>query len=350
MIITIAYTVFILIMGYFTDMTDNNARKRYLLISSIILILISGLRSYYIGSGDTSRYAAMFFEYTNMTYKEIFENIGKDPIYHIFTVFLSKIFGVNFQYVLICIATIYICSYDKLVYRESPNLLISFIVLISMDFFSFSMHGIRQGLAITFIMLSYFPLKDRKLLKFLLLVGIATCFHKTAIIFAIAYPFCQMEFNKKTLAMYVVFIVFMLVFGNNIIRNFTLDMAEYDERLLYYAYTVKSLSMAGFIQLCMFMSLVLINLRNFRNKDNEASILITLLALAIVFQTFAIFIAEMFRVAMYFSIFLVILVPRLLKTYSKDTGRWLSILLCAALLYYFFSVPHKLEYDFYWND
>lgn len=350
MIVTIAYTVFILIVGLFTDMTDNKSRKRYLIISSIILILISGLRSYYLGSGDTSRYAGMFLYYSRLPLVEIYETVDRDPIYHIFTVFLTKIFGVNFQLVLICIATIYILCYDRLVYKESPNLLISFIVLFGMNFFMFSMHGIRQGLAIAFIMISYFPLRDKKLIPFLLLVGIGACFHKSALIFVVAYPFCRMGFNKKTLIMYMGFISLMFVFGNTLIREIAMDMSEYDERLMLYAYREKALSLSGFIQLCLFMVLILTKLKTFIQKDKDASILITLLALAIIFQTFAIFIAEMFRVAMYFSTFLIILLPRFLKTYSPDTRRIVTVLLCGALLLYFYSMPFKLEYDFFWND
>lgn len=350
MIITIIYTVFILLLGLFTDMKNDRSRKWYLIISSIILILISGLRSYYLGSGDTSRYANMFAEYSSMTYREIYETVWKDPIYHIFSVFLSKILGANFLYVLIVFGAIFMFCYDKLVYRKSPNLLISFIIFFSMGFFNFSMHGVRQGLAIAFIMLSYFPLKDKKLIPFLIYVAIAACFHKTALIFAVAYPFCQMEFNKKTLLLYIAFIAIMFFVGNDILREFTAEFSSYDERLNYYSQTSKALNMSGFIQLLLFVILILTNFKSYIAKDKDSTVLLTLLILALTFQTFAIFIAEMFRVAMYFSIFLVILIPRFLSLYSEKNRKIITVVLCVLLLFYFYSVPAKLEYDFYWND
>ena len=348
--ITIGYTLIIFVMGLFTNMNDENKRKIYLIVSSLILILISGLRSYELGSGDTFRYSLMFEDDIRMSYQEIYNTAERDPFYHIFSAFLAGILGNNFHYVLLAFATIYILAFDRLIYKESPNLLISFIVFFGMNFFSFSMHGVRQGLAIAFVMLAYFPLRDRRLLQFLCLVFIAACFHKSAAIFVIAYPFCMFGLNKKTILLYVGLIVFFIVSGNDIIRQFAMEVSVYDERFANYADTEKSLSYAGLIQLALFLILVLKNLKAFQTQDRDSSILITLLILAMTFQSFAIFIAEMFRVAMYFSIFLVILVPRLLKTYPVDTRRIVTIILCCLLLFYFYSIPYKLEYDFYWNE
>ena len=219
-----------------------------------------------------------------------------------------------------------------------------------MNFFNFSMHGVRQGLAIAFIMLAYFPLKDKKLIKFLLLVFIATCFHKSAAIFVIAYPFCRLGLNKRTIFLYLGLIGILLVTGNDLIRQFATEVSVYDERFAGYAITEKSLSYAGIIQFSLFLILVLCNLNRFQSQDKDSSILITLLILAMIFQAFAIYIAEMFRVAMYFSIFLVLLVPRLLKTFPQNSRKTVTLIVCSLLLLYFYSIPYKLEYNFYWNN
>lgn len=348
--ITVGYTVLIFVMGFFTNMNSDKDKKLYLIISSAILILISGLRSYYLGSGDTFRYSLMFEEDIRMTYLEIYESDMRDAFYHMFSLFLAKFLGNNFHYILLVFATIYVLSLDNLIYKESPNLLISFIVLFGMNFFNFSMHGVRQAIALAFVMLAYFPLREKKLLQFLLLVVIATCFHKSAAVFIIAYPFCRLGLNKKTIFLYLVLIVSLLVFGNGLIRNFAMEVSVYDGRFAGYALTEKSLSYAGLIQFSLFFLLVLKNLKAFQAQDKDASLLITLLLLAMVFQSFAIFIAEMFRIAMYFSIFLVILVPRLLKTYPPETKKIVTIILCSLLLFYFYSIPYKLDYNFYWND
>lgn len=337
-------------MGFFTNMNNSKEKKIYLLICSIILILVSGLRSYYIGSGDTYRYSLMFENDIRLTFLEIYETSERDPFYHLFSLFLSRLLGPDFHLILLAFATIYILAFDKLIYKESPNLLISYIVLFGMNFFNFSMHGVRQGLAIAFIMLAYFPLKDKKLIKFLLLVFIATCFHKSAAIFVIAYPFCRLGLNKRTIFLYLGLIGILLVTGNDLIRQFATEVSVYDERFAGYAITEKSLSYAGIIQFSLFLILVLCNLNRFQSQDKDSSILITLLILAMIFQAFAIYIAEMFRVAMYFSIFLVLLVPRLLKTFPQNSRKTVTLIVCSLLLLYFYSIPYKLEYNFYWNN
>ena len=350
MLITIAYTMFIFILGLNTNMNDKKARKRYLIVSGIILILISGLRSYYIGSGDTSRYALMFDEDVMMSFQEIWNSVAKDPFYHVFSKALSFVVGNNFPAVLTIFAFIFIASYSILVKKESPNLLLSVIVFFTMGFYNFSMHGVRQGLAMAFVMLAFFPLKEKKIVWFLVLVYIASLFHKSAAIFIVAYPFCKLGFSKKTAVLYLALIAILMAFGDSIVRGFASEVAVYDERFAAYVTTTKSLTYAGFIQLSLFFVLVVMNLRRFIANDPDASMLITLLILALIFQVFAVFIAEMFRVAMYFSLFLVLLVPRLLQTYPPSNRKIVTYILCALLLLYFYMIPYKLEYDFFWND
>lgn len=350
MIITVTYTLVILIMGYFVNENNAGSRKRFLILSSVILILISGLRSYYTIGWDTARYAGMFFNNMELSYREIYLSTLRDPIYHIFTSFLSRIYDGNFQLTLITIAVIYFISLDILLYKESPNLLISMIIFLAMGFFFFSMNGVRQSMAMGFIMLSYFPLKNKKLIKFLLLVCLGACFHKTALVFAIAYPICRLGFDRKNIVLYAALITLLFLFGKQLLHVFVTDMAAFDERFSFYAETEVTLSLSGFIQLLLFFALLCTNMRAFLAHDNEAPILINLLIIAIIMQIFAIFIAEMFRVAMYFSLFLVILIPRFLQTYPLRYRQPVSILLCVMLLIYFFITPSYLEYDFFWND
>lgn len=347
--VTIVYTVIIFMLGLFTKMNDEKARKRFLVLSGIILVLISGLRSYDINSGDTFQYAVMFMQDTRMSFQAILNSGIKDPFYHVFSKCISLVLGNNFSIILIVFSIVYIYSFEKLIQKESPNLLLSFVVFFSMGFFFFSMNGARQSLAIAFVMLAYFPLKEKKLFRFLVFVFIATCFHKTAVIFVVAYPFCRLGFNKKVAFLYLSLIIVLMFMGNTLIHGFALEMSTYDERFVYYAESERALSFAGFIQLCLFFVLTITNWSRFKAEDSDASMLITILVLAMIFQVFAVFIAEMFRVAMYFSTFLVVLVPRLLQTYPPSYRKLLTSILCALLLLYFYTNPNRLNYSFFWN-
>lgn len=350
MLITIAYTVFIIMLGLRTNMNDKKARTRYLIISGIILVLISGLRSYNLGSGDTSRYAITFQEDVMTSFQNLWDSGMKDPFYHVFSKALSFVVGNNFSALLTIFAAIFIGAYSILVQKESPNLLLSFIVFFSMGFFNFSMNGVRQGLAMAFIMLAFIPLKEKKLLWFIILVFVATLFHNSAVIFLLALPFCKVGFSKGKAILYLGLIAILMIYGDSLIRGIASEAATFDERFEGYVETTKTLTYAGFVQLMLYFLLVLMNLRRFFQQDPDASMLTTLLILAMIFQVFAVFIAEMFRVAMYFSSFLVILVPRLLQTYPPSNRKMVTFILCALLLSYFYLIPYKLEYDFFWND
>lgn len=350
MAITVAYSLIIILMGLFTNMKNNKSRIIYLVLSGIILIIISGLRSYYLGSGDTSRYAVMFENIYGNSSQQILNAELKDPGYHIFSSYVGNIIGDNFQALLIVFGAIFMFSYSYLTYLKSPNLLISFIILFSFGFFYFSMHGVRQGLAMSFIMLSYIPLRNNKIILFILLVLISSLFHKTALIFLIAYPFCKIGFKKYSWILYLGLIVLLIFFGQEMVQLFTEELADYDERFQLYLDDNATLNFSGLIQLGLILLMILFNIKRFLEKDKEASILISLLCLAIVFQGLAIYLAEMFRLAMYFSLFLVILVPRLLQTYPQSNKKLITISVCVLLMVYFYSNKNFLDYDFYWND
>lgn len=66
-------------------------------------------------------------------------------------------------------------------------------------------------------------------------------------------------------------------------------------------------------------------------------ILYTMLILGIIFQSMAIFIAEMFRVSMFFNVFLILLLPKVLDVIPTPNRKVYSIGLCVLLLIYFFS-------------
>lgn len=340
----------IYIVGLATSMFGEKSRKIYVLFSGGVLVLISGLRSYYYGADDTIRYFFAFENDIQSSFRQIWVSESKDTFYHIFSKILSLIVGDDFHLVLLIFAIIYMSAFGKLIYKESSNLLISFIVFISLGFFSFSMNGVRQGLAMAFIMLSYFPLREKKIVEFIGLVFIASLFHSTAIVFLIAYPCYLLGFNKKSVILYIGILGVLLTVGDDLVRMTALEASTYDARFAAYSETDKSLSYSGFVQLFLFLLLVLFNIKLFKKKDKDSSLLISLCILALIFQSCATYIAEMFRVAMYFSVFLVILLPRVLATYPAKYRKVVSVILCLLLLIYFYSVPYKLEYSFFWND
>lgn len=348
--LTVVYTFLILFAGIFTNKRDPRQKLYYVIFSGLILILVSGLRSYYVGTDDTLIYSTFFERDYNKSFEDIWQSELKDPVYYIFIKCISLIFGHDFHIVLIICAIMYVIPVCILIKKESPDPMFSFILLITMGFFFFSMNGIRQSLAMGFLMMAYFPLKDRKLLKFVLLVAMAACFHKTALVFLIAYPMSKMGFNKLSLLCYLGLFIVCLLMGKTVMNYITSSMAEYDQRLQSYEIGRTTLTYSGLIQLLLLTIFPLIYYKKLLAKNRSTNILFQLMFLAIIFQSMAGVIAEMFRIAMYFSVYMIILIPRTISVIPAKNRSMIGVMLLSLLLVYFLFIgAGRIPYKFYWQ-
>lgn len=345
--ITILYTAIIILVGLSIDNDSKLQRRNYIIFVTIILTLVAGLRSIWIGTDDTSLYYNHFINNSFKTLKEIWENEWKDPVYYIIQKILATIVGDSYQNILLLYASIYSTTVGYLIYKESKDPLVSYIILLSMGFFFFSMNGLRQSISISILMLAYFPLRNRQFLWFLVLVIIATAFHKTAAIFIIAYPASKGNINIFTLTLYLLIFILGLTYGDEILKTITEQVSPYDDRFEIYQEISNGLTYSGLVQLLLFGIFSMSRYRQVIEHDNKSKVLYVLLIWAIIFQTLATNIAEMFRIAMYFSIFLIILIPKVLDTIPQNYKRLLTFTLSVALLtYFFFLGAGKVPYHF----
>ena len=72
--------------------------------------------------------------------------------------------------------------------KNSKNMLLSIIIYLGLPVFLLCFSGLRHAIAIGITSLSMIYIKEKSLVKFILLVLLASTFHFTAIVFLIAYP------------------------------------------------------------------------------------------------------------------------------------------------------------------
>lgn len=101
-------------------------------------------------------------------------------------------------------------SIGRFIYKAAKDPALALLFFITLGLFQFSLSGIRQTIAIS-ITLWLFPLiRQRKFIKFILGVYLASLFHKSAYFFIPAYFIAGQELNKKKLILET--IVFMSIF------------------------------------------------------------------------------------------------------------------------------------------
>lgn len=340
----IATFFLVLIAGLLFPQFRNYEKKYYIIFASVCMALIIGLR-HRTCFGDSPYYVNGYHNIAVKTYEKVLLTTSKDVGFWIFSKVIGDASGYNYTIWFLVLGVSFVIPVSYLINKYSRSPIFSYLILFSLGFFLFAMTGLRQTLAISFILVSFLFLQKRKLLPFILTVAFAALFHKTALIFLIAYPMTALPFNKFTLTGYAVLAVLVNVFGKTLLQIFMTS----DDRFASYS-DFQGSNTSGLVIQLLILLFSLYFLQD--EKDSEENrVLFHLCLLGCIFQSAAIFIAEMFRVSMYFSIFNIILFANAIDSTYKDTV--LSIAkpatFVALCFYWIIMVPSsQMEYFFFW--
>lgn len=345
-------TGYIVILSFVKIVMINrkNSSKLVVIIAGSLLFLISIFRSIYFASdvvGYVNGYLYLPYRSIGEFWSSFVNYIGKDPFFYLVSKIIS-IIGVGYRGWLAIIAGLFCFSVSRLILKYSDEVYISFIALISLGYFYFSLTGLRQAIALSMIIFSYKYLRDRKLIPFILLVLFGALFHSTAIIFLIAYPLVYMKVGwKQVLGISAALIIAYFFKG----RIFTLlNYSNLGDRYEYYINHGTSLTISGFIiQLSIYLFCIFFK-KDILKSDIKNLSLYNLLFLGLVFQAFAVVIAEFFRISMYFSIFGIILISKAMSHIKDKNIRFIIYLsVFTALVSYTFWTGSFTGFTFLWQ-
>jgi hypothetical protein len=326
--------------------------KYYCILISFLLLIIAGLRSLSVGI-DTHAYV---YSYINSLYMYNFEDLSSFIRSEFLFQFFSKIiryFSENYTIYLTIIATFYSIVIGRFIYKYSKEPTMSFLMLLSMGYYFFSMTGLRQTIAICFIVIAIDKLIEEKKISFFILVLIAGLFHQSAFIGLLIYILNKLKVNYKYIFVIGIISLFVYIFGPLII-NHIVELFWPTRQ-----YGVEEYGGTSTIFLLIIISIVSFILMSWkRNIDsnflNINSLFIKLVMFSIPIQVLAIYQANSFRVAMYFHIVSIILVPNIINDTEDKLVRLLGYLITITLLliqFFYFSYYYSgiIPYTFFWE-
>lgn len=204
----------------------KSGAKSFIIIVSILLIILSGLRHEGVGN-DTYAYIMDFENSVDLSWKEVFQdffrrfvsavdNGEKDPGYLVF-VKLMHIIGLNSRVYLFVTAIILMTPLGYFIYHNSTDLK---TVLFSYCFYMILFYGylpnsaIRQSLALSFILWAYLSLMRNKLFTSICLIVAGSLFHKSSLIVLTIIPFLYTK-NIQTIYRWILlpFVGFLMFSG-----------------------------------------------------------------------------------------------------------------------------------------
>ena len=322
-------------------------KSAFVIFAFAVLFLYSALRDPSL-SGDLKSYVSRFDGYSSYSFNQIislYDSGIKSPTYHVLGWIFSRVFPYSQAWVAF-LAAIYLIVVSVIIFTESEKPVLSYIMILSLGFFAFSLTGMRQTVAMAITTLAFYAIRDRKPIRFVLLVLFASLFHASAIIFIIIYPLARRKLGLLHLAI-VGGMFSLFFFGQSLVREW-IAIAFEDSYLSGYAKHEATLTVSGFVIQAVMFVFALSYYRRVIAKNANAIILFNLCFIGLMFQLFSSMVAEAFRVSMYFSFFNILLIPLCINA-EKDYQIKAYETVFIPIIFILYLVTKGLpEYQFFW--
>lgn len=334
-------------------------RKRYIWIISIILILQSGLRNVAVGA-DTFAYYRAFERVKQMEWSSVFNTgsnyylngVGKDPGYDVLQKIVQYIVG-DYQVFLFLIAVIFFTALGNFIFKNTGKLweaVFAFTLYSALFYSFFSITGHRQTIATAATLYGFELIKKRKLLLFLLLMLLASTIHRSCLIFL---PFYFLYNLKRSEIMYPLALIGFLILMyyrepvSEILRSLGgYKQSQYGVYVGAGTYTFTAMLLLVAVVAWWRMKYVLY-------ESEKARPLFNALILAIVFTPLTWVNPSAMRVVQYFSIFLIVLIPGVIESFSSagfNLRRVAYIVAIIGLIVLSVQSGRDMEYHFFWQE
>ncbi len=299
----------------------NSYKKLFIWIVSIQFVLISGLRDINIGA-DTIVYEQLFNYYATISWKVMLDNFigmftnrgtyeNRDMGYYAFSKLFTSVCP-SYRVYLFFIIILFMIGFSFFIYKYSNDYCMSYVIFASFLFAFFGLTGIRQTLAtILCVFIGFEFIRKRKLLKFLLIIFIASFFHQTSLIFLPFYFLYNIKIDMTyEISVPILFgIIFILkskiasifLMGTYAKYGASTDLPPYNLFLL--------ITLIVFFSLFFYDRLKKIN-SNINIYINAVVIGMFLLELSLVIPIFV-------RLSYYYIIFIVLLIPEFFNLIIK---------------------------------
>ena len=335
-----------MINGFFCKYIKDGKRV-FCITSGIAYFLIAALRRWDVG-GDSYNYKYMFELVSSMDLRQVIQYAKTDPFFFIFLKALSCI-SENYTFLFSVVAAFFVIMVWTLIYRYSDDPVLSIIILLAFNLYQFSLTGMRQTIAMGFIVLSLIEMKEQKRFSPYLCVILGSLFHSSAFIFIIIPLLRRITITTTMLRYSSLLLVVVFILRRTIASIFIIFIQERGYNL--------SLSNSGatmMFVIAVLYVMAIVFLKEYSKTDKDYFILYYMGWFAVFFEILVTSQNIFFRAAFYFLISYVILIPNLVSRVKSRNSRLILkssmyILMSAQYLLFTIGSCYILPYTTFWQ-
>lgn len=330
----------------------------YLLCMYVILCLVSGLRGYLVG-GDLGNYLPLFSYIGSHDYSNIISTYDKYGWIFKTYIYLIGFISNNSTLYLIFLSIPIISAPIFLIKKYSKIPWLSVFLYVALGYYTNTFNSVRSSLSLALGIYGVIAIYEKKNLLAIFLLLVATEIHKT--ILPIFIIFFLKDLHPKY-SISIGCILISVLIAHLIPANSILNMAiAYNSD--YNAVTFDSMG-KGYSLLLLDCLISIFGLILVKRRPNKLNIfLLNIFLLATCLQAFTPLLSFFTRVAYFFSIYVIILLPNLIYYGFKQSSRWICVTVLSALSLVYFQVftmtpnpqfdnsnsQKTIPYYFYWE-
>ncbi len=361
MLIQVLLIFLVLIVSSDYDLRGNTKVNRHKFMTFVIIVLIlqSGLRHLAVGS-DTYSYYQEFELLIRTPWDMLFFNkaiIGetgnlviKDPGFQVLQKAFCTIFP-SFRLFLFAIAIFFFVPFCRMAERyltSFKQIFLFFCIYQALYYDFFSVTGLRQTIATVAILVGIKYIEEKKWLKFLVIVFIASFVHKSAFVILPFYIVGRLPKSKYWLMGSTIAFPFLLVAARSIAGILVLVSSA--DNYAQYAESEYETDGAIFFTIFLFIGCAITLIAKHRHPDKIPDILVNAYALGIALAPLTWVDPTLMRVGQYYSLFALITIPLAIENLGGQRKfrilvYWVVFAIVLAII-----VKHNREYAFMWQE
>ena len=258
-------------------------------------------------------------------------------------VFLNKLIGNFFpdgRALLIILSIAILVPFFKWIYEESTFPMMALLIFVSMGFWISATSIYRQWCAMAILTFSYKFVEKKKLVPFLVLVGIAMLFHRSAAIFLIVYFMYLIKIQVNTLFLVTMFASIMIYALRQNIYTFLNNFTRIPIAATTRGGVALLITLWGVFLIAFFTS-------KSRWSETKMKLYFRMLSVAVFIQPVVFAFSLWSRIVIYFTPALIMVIPEVFEhvIYEKNNKKfaWPACIIVCVFLYiwYIATLPEQ---------
>lgn len=325
----------------------KGGKNFFCIISGVSYFLIAAIRSWKVG-GDSYNYVKAFEYLADKNLHMAITYSDKDPIFYGFLSLLGR-WTNNYTVLFVIVSAFFSISIWFFIYRYSKDPLLSIIILLSMNLYQFSLTGMRQTIAISFTVWAIVAMDKGKIKTAILLILFGSFFHASVLVFLIIVVMRKIKVGYRFLYLSIPTLIVCFVFRAEIANQL---IGLVSERGYEVDITKTGLTMMFVIFVLYVMAVVFA--RDYVGNSQTLYMQYGIAMMAVFFEILVSTQNIFFRIAFYFLIIYIVLIPNVLMSIKNRKIRIIfrfAIYVLLTIQYLMFTIgsSYILPYTTFWQ-